>query len=64
MLASILKALTGPQIKKKNFGIPVVAQRVKILTRIHEVAGSILSLTQWVRIWHCYGCDVGWQRQL
>ena len=61
------------------FGVPTVAQRVTDLS-IHEVAGSIPSLTQWVKdpalpqaaesmeeaawIQHCQGCGVGWQLQL
>ena len=34
------------------------------LTSIHEVAGSIPGLVQWLGIWHCHGCGVGWQVQL
>ena len=66
--------------KIKHQGIPVVAQWVKNPTSIHEDAGLIPGLTQWVkdlafgelwcrsqmrpRIWHCCGCDLGQQLQL
>ena len=30
-------------------GVPVVAQRVKNLTSIHDAIGSIPGLTQWVK---------------
>ena len=33
--------------------VPVVAQRIKNLISIHEDAGLIPDLAQWVRIWHC-----------
>ena len=32
-----------------NFGVPVVAQWLTNPTRIHEVAGSIPGLAQWVK---------------
>ena len=59
--------------KHLTFGVPVVAQQVKNLTRVCEVVGSIPGLTQWVRdlallqawvadvaqIWCCCGCSLG-----
>ena len=35
--------------KNCNLGVPVVAQGVKNPTSIHEDAGSIPDLTQWVK---------------
>ena len=35
--------------KNVNDGVPVVAQRVKNLTSIHEDVDSIPSLAQWVK---------------
>ena len=35
--------------KKKGIGLPLVAQRLTIQTRIHEVVGSIPGLDQWVK---------------
>ena len=41
--------LQGTWFRKISFGAPVVAQWVKNPTRIHEDAGSIPGLTQWVK---------------
>ena len=35
--------------KKMFAGVPVVAQQVKNMASIHEDAGSIPGLTQWVK---------------
>ena len=35
--------------KKKIIRVPIVAQRVKNLTSIHESVGSIPGLIQWVK---------------
>ena len=35
--------------KKKNMGVPFVAQQLTNLTRICEALGSIPGLAQWVR---------------
>ena len=63
-----------------EIGIPGVAQHVKNPASIHEVAGSIPGLAQWiedlalpqaaaeiagaVRIQHCCVCDISQQLQL
>ena len=36
-------------LKNKNKGVPIVAQRVKNPTSIHEDVGSIPGLVQWVK---------------
>ena len=36
-------------VKKTHIGVPVVAQWVTNPTSIHEDAGSILGLSQWVK---------------
>ena len=39
----------GLLYKKRRSGIPIVAQRVKNPASIHDDAGSIPGLTQWVK---------------
>ena len=38
----------GAAIRKKERGVPVVAQWLTNLTRNHEVSGSVPALVQWV----------------
>ena len=44
-----LQYAAGAAIKLKNIGAPVVSQWVTNLTSIHEHAGLILGLIQWVK---------------
>ena len=37
------------QLKKACTGVPLLAQRVKNLTSIHEDVSSVPGLTQWVK---------------
>ena len=61
-------------------GVPIVAQRVKNPSSLHEEVGSLPGLAQWVKdpalpraaVWvtdvawipYCRGWGVGWQLQL
>ena len=47
MKASIVK-IKKMKMKKKDSGVPVVAQWLTNPTRNHEVAGSVPALAQWV----------------
>ena len=58
--------------QETQLGVPVVAQGVKNQISIHEDAGLIPGLTQWIKgsgiatsySVGCCGCGVGWQLQL
>ena len=51
-------------LNKKN-GSSHCGSMVTNPTSIHEEAGLIPGLAQWVKdIWHCCGCGVGWQLHL
>ena len=41
-------------LKGKFQGIPVIAQRVKNPTSVHEDLGSITGLDRGLKIWHCH----------
>ena len=43
-----IKRLKTDRIKRRNTGVPVVAQWLTNPTRNHEVAGSLPALAQWV----------------
>ena len=45
-------------IKKKNLGVPIVAQQVENLTSIQEDVNSIPGFIQWLRIQCCHGCVI------
>ena len=50
-------------IKTMGLGVPVMVQRVKNPTSIHEDASSIPGLAPWVRVRIQCGCGTGWQLQ-
>ena len=52
---------TESKKQKAISGVPIVAQQVKNLTSIHEDAGLIPGLTQWVMDLVATSCGVGWR---
>ena len=50
---------TNPYALKKGVGVPVMAQPLANLTRIHEDVGSIPGSLSWLRIWVAMSCGVG-----
>ena len=52
------------RLKEKINGVPIVDQRVKNLTSIHEDAGLTPGLTQWLRILHYHELQCRSQVQL